>query len=122
MSSRPLLIIGIVSAVLTGVALFVLALAVVAIDGAALDGQTMSIVVLGAALGLVLDATWLALAVDRLLKLSRGGDDEEGGDGWGKPGPDPVRPWPPPQDFDWLAFERQFRDYRDTQEHAPIAN
>lgn len=118
MSSRPLLIACIVGGILAGVALFALALAVVAIDGAQMSGQTMSIVVLGAALGFVLDATWLALAVDRLSKLGR--DDEEGGTGWGRPGPDPQRPRPPSDGFDWWpAFERDFRDYCAGRERAP---
>jgi hypothetical protein len=47
MSSRPLLIAGIVGGILAGVALFTLALAVVAIDGAALSGQMMAMLVLG---------------------------------------------------------------------------
>jgi len=108
-----------------GIALFALALAVVAVDGPALSGQMLSVIVLGAALGLVLDATWLAVAVDRLARLGRG-EDDEGGAGWGKPGPDPVRPGPPSHDFDWWPeFERDFRAYqdaRDTRERAPAAD
>lgn len=120
MSSRPLLIVGIVVGILAGVALFAVALAVVAIDGPALSGQMMSLVVLGAALGFVLDATWLTVAVDRLLKLGGGGDDGDGGTGWGKPRPDP-RPSSPSDEFDWWpAFERDFRAYRDAYERAPI--
>ena len=122
MSSRPLLIAGIVGGILVGAALFALALAVVAIDGPALSGQTMAMVVLGAGLGFVLDATWITLAVDRLLKLGRGGDDEDGGTGWGKPGPGP-RPSPPPDEFDWWPeFERDLRRYRDERERAPMAD
>jgi hypothetical protein len=116
MSSRFLLIVGIVAGILAGLALFAVALAVVAIDGAALGGQVMAILVLGTMLGFVLDATWLTLAVDRLSKLGRGHDDEEGDDGWGKPGPDPVRPWPPSEDSGWWpAFERDFRAYHDAR-------
>jgi hypothetical protein len=122
MSSRPLLIAGIVGGIVVGVALFALALAVVAIDGPALSGQVMSMVVLGAALGFVLDATWITLAVDRLLKLGRGGDDQNGDTGWGKPGPDP-RPSPPSDEFVWWAeFERDFRVYRDAREQGAIAD
>lgn len=121
MSPRSLLIAGIVGGTVAGVALFAAALAVVAIDGAALQGQTMAFVVLGAGLGLALDATWLALAVDRLGKLGRGGEDDDGGQGWGKPGPDPGRPSPPSGDFDWAAFERDFRAYHDARQRAPIA-
>jgi hypothetical protein len=119
MSSRSLLIVGIVGGVLAGVALFALTLAVVAVYGPALSGQMMAMLMLGGALGLVLDATWLTLAVDRLSKLGRGREDDEGGDGWGKPGPDPTRPRPPSQDFDWWpAFESDFRAY-DERERAP---
>jgi hypothetical protein len=123
MSSRSLLIIGIVGGVAAGVALFALVLAVVAIDGAGLSGQTMAILVLGAMLGFVLDATWLTLAVDRLSKLDRGGEDGEGGDGWGKPDPDPVRPGPPSDGFDWWPeFERDLRLYREAHERPPVAD
>lgn len=106
---------------MAGVALFAAALAVVAMSGAALSGQVMALLVLGAMLGFVLDATWLTLAVDRLSKL--GGDGEEGGDGWGKPGPDPVRPRPPSGDPDWWpAFERDFGAYQHAREDTPIAD
>jgi hypothetical protein len=125
MSSRPLLIIGIVGGVLAGVALFALALGLVARDGAALSGQLMATIVLGAMLGFVLDAAWLTLAVDRLSKLGRdgdGGDDDDGG-GRGKPGRDPVRPWPPSEDPDWWpAFERDFRDYEKARKQAPTSD
>lgn len=123
MSSRPLLIVGIVGGIVAGVALFAAALAVVAISGPALSGQIMAMLVLGAMLGFVLDATWLTLAVDRLSKLGGDGEDEDGGDGWGKPGPDPVRPWLPSEDPDWWpAFERDFRAYYDAREDTPIAD
>jgi hypothetical protein len=68
MSSRPILIPGIVGGILAGVALFSLALAVVAIDGAAVSGQMMAMIVLGAMLGFVLDATWLTLAMEPALE------------------------------------------------------
>jgi hypothetical protein len=123
MSSRPLLILGIVGAVLAGVALFAVALAVVAIDGATLSGQGMATVVLGAMLGLVLDVTWLTFAVDRLSKLGGESDDEENDDGWGTPGRDPVRPSPPSKDLDWWAeLDRDFPVVRDAREREPIAD
>lgn len=44
----------------------------------------MSLPVLGTAPGLVLDATWLCVAVGGLAKLDRAddGDEGEGGEGW----------------------------------------
>jgi len=123
MSSRPLLIAGIVGGILAGVALFALALALVAVDGPVLSGQIMAMLVLGATLGFVLDATWLTLAVDRLSKLGHGSQDEKGGEGWGTPGPDPSRPWPPSEDPDWWpAFERDIGVYREAPERSPIAS
>jgi hypothetical protein len=118
MLSRPLLLIaGLVGGILAGVALFVLALALVAADGAALSGQMMALLVLGAMLGLVLDAAWLTLAVDRLLKLGRGGEGEDGADGGGGSVPNPAPPRPPSEDPDWWPeFEREFRDYRESRE------
>ncbi len=122
MSSRPLLIAGIVGGSLAGIAVFALALAVVAIDGAGLSGQAMAMLVLGAMLGFVLDATWLCVAVDRLSKLGYGSQGEEGGDGRGRPGPDPARPRPPSKDPDWWAeFERDLPGYRDVPEREPVA-
>jgi hypothetical protein len=119
MSSRPLLIAGIVGGILAGVALFAAALAAVAIEGAALSGQTMAVLVLGAMLGFVLDATWLSLAVDRLSKLHPGPPGEEG---WGTPGPDPSGPLPPSENPDWWpAFERDLAVYREARDHAPTA-
>jgi hypothetical protein len=102
MSSRSLVIAGIVAGILAGVTLFGLALAVVAIDGAALGPQMMAMLMLGAALGFVLDATWLTVAVGWLGKLDHGGDGEEGrgGGGWNDPGPGPARPWPPCEDLE----------------------
>jgi hypothetical protein len=121
MSSRPLLIAGIVGGILAGIALFALALVVVAIDGAARNGQIMAMLVLGAMLGVVLDATWLTLAVDRLSKLGRGRQDEDGGEGWRAPGPDPARPGPPSEGAGcWPALECDFSVYRE-REREPIA-
>jgi hypothetical protein len=123
MSSRWLLIVGIVGGVVAGVAVFTLALAVVAIDGAALSGQAMATIVLAAMLAFVLDAAWLSLALDRLSKLGRRGDDDEGGEGWGRPERDPVRPRPPSEDPDWWpAFERDFREYDNARNRTPTAD
>jgi hypothetical protein len=124
MSSRPLLIAGIVGGILAGVALFAVALALVAIDGAALSASVMATLVLMAMLGVVLDATWLTLAVDRLTKLGDGSEGEEGedGEGWGRPGPAPVPPWPPSEDPNWWPeFERDFRGHLEARERAPVA-
>jgi hypothetical protein len=122
MSSRPLLVAGIVGGVLAGVTLFAAALAVVAIEGAALSGQMMAILVLGAMLGFVLDATWLSLAVDRLSKLGHEPPGEEGEEGWGTPGPDPAGPWPPSENPEWWpAFERGLAVYREARDRAPTA-
>ena len=121
MSSRPVVVAGIVGGIFAGVALFCLALVVVAIDGAALSGQMMAKIVLGAMLGFVLDAIWLTLATDRLSKLGRGRQDEEGGEGWGTPEPDPERPWPPSENPDWWpAFEHDLGVHREARDRAPI--
>ncbi len=125
MSSRPLVIAGIVGGILAGVALFALGLAVVAIDGAALRASMMAMLVLGVALGFVLDATWLCVAVGWLAKLDHGSEGEEGGggEGWGGPGPSPARPWPPAEDPDWWPeFEGEFRSYLEARERAPVAD
>ena len=107
---------------MAGVALFTLALAVVAIDGAALSGQMMAMLVLGTMLGFVLDATWLSVAMDRLSKLGHRRQGGEGGEGWGTPGPDPAGPWPPSEDPDsWPAFETDFGVYGEPRQRAPIA-
>jgi len=82
---------------LAGVALFALALAVVAIAGGAVSGQTMAILVLGAMLGFVLDATWLTQAVDRLSKLGRDSEDEDGDGGWENQGLTRCAPGPRPR-------------------------
>ncbi len=121
MSSRPLLIAGIGGGVLAGVALFVLALALVAIDGSALSGSVMAMLVLGAALGWALDAAWICLALDRLAKIDRGSDGEDGhnGEGWG--GPRPSHPRPPSQDPDWWPeFERDLRAELKARDRAPV--
>jgi hypothetical protein len=121
MSSRPRLIAATVGGILAGIALFALTLVVVAIDGPALSGQMMAILVLGTMLGFVLDAAWLSLAIDRLSKFGHGRQDEEGGEGWEGPGPDPERPWPPSEDPDWWpAFERDLGVYREARERTPV--
>jgi uncharacterized membrane protein YgcG len=124
MSSRALLIVGIVGATLAGIALFAVALAVVAIDGSSLSGQVMAMLVLAALLGLVLDATWLCLAVDRLSKRGHGGDGEDGGggEGGGGPGSDPACPQSPFGDPEsWLEFERELCVHRERREREPAA-
>lgn len=112
MSSRPLVLAGIVAGVLAAIALFAVALGVVAMDGETLSASTMALLVLGTAVGWVLDATWLCFAVNRLASPDHGGesDEGEGGGGWHRPGPDPGRPSPPSEDPDWWPeFEREFR-------------
>ena len=124
MSSRPLLIAGIVGGVVAGAAMFTLTLVVVATDSEQLSASTMAMLVVGTALGWVLDATWLCVAVGRLTNRDDGGegDDDEGGDGWGRPGPDPARPWPPPADADWWPeFERDLRRHLKDRERPPVA-
>lgn len=120
MSSRPLLIAGIVGGVVVGVGLFALSLALVAISGAALGGSMMAMVVLATALGLVLDATWLTLAVDRLGKLDRSEGEE--GEGWHGPEPDPAGPGPSSDNVDWWPeFERELSAYLETRERSPVS-
>ncbi len=122
-SSPPLAIAGIVVGLLVGTGLLMVALALVAI-GAALSAPTIAVLALAAAVGFVLDTTWLCLAVRRLARSGSGGDSEDGGpgEGWGGPGPDPVRPWSPSEDPDWWAeFEREFRAYLEARERAPVA-
>jgi hypothetical protein len=124
-SSRPLVIAGIVGGILAGVALFVVTIALVAIEGPALSAQVMAILMLAGALGLVLDATWLTLAVAQLGKLDHGSDDDdgEGGGGWGRPRPDPARPRPPSEDPDWWPeFERDLRAHLEARDDTPIAS
>lgn len=124
MSSRPLVISGIVLGAVAGVGLCVGALVLVAIDGTAMSAQAMSALMLGVALGVVLDATWLTLAVAQLGKLDRGGEDDdgEGGGGWGRPGADPARPRPPGGDPDWWPeFERDLRAHLEARDDAPVA-
>jgi len=121
MSSRRLVIAGIIGGVLAGLAVFAVALVLVAMIGPALSAQMMAILVLGAALGLVLDATWLTLAVAQLGKLDHGGDDE-GWEGGGGPAPDPVRPRPPGEDPDWWPeLERDLRAHLEAPDDAPVA-
>ena len=123
MSSRPLLIAGLVGGILAGVALFASALALVATDGPSLSGSTMAPLVLGAVLGWVFDATWLCLVLDRLAKLSHGSEGEEGdgGEGWGRPGPDRPKPWRPSEGPDWWPeFERDFRVHVEEHDRTPV--
>jgi hypothetical protein len=126
MSSRPRLIAGIVGGAVAGVALFALALVLVAILGDALSAQMMATLVMLTLLGFLLDATWLCVAVDRLRKLDHGseGGEGEGGGGRGGPGPPrPPHPRPPSEDPDWWPeFERDFRDYLQPRERAPAAD
>lgn len=107
---------------MAGVALFVLALVLVAILGGALSAQMMATLVMLTLLGFVLDATWLCLAVDRLRKLDHGseGSEGEGGEGWRGPGPpSPPHPRPPSEDPDWWPeFERDLRDYLEPRERT----
>ena len=112
MSSRTLLIGGIVAGILAGVVLLGLALTLVALDGAALSPSAMALLILGAAAGWLLDATWLSLAIVRLATLGHGGDEGEGGDGWGETGPHPESPRPPGGDPEWWPeFEDEFREW-----------
>ncbi|MGH2857468.1 MAG: hypothetical protein ACRDMJ_08275 [Solirubrobacteraceae bacterium] len=125
MSSRRLLIAGIVGGALAGLTLLGAALALVAVEGAALSGSMMATVILGAAATWALDATWLAFAFDRLRTTrhdSGGEDDEEGegGKGWGRPGPGPAGPSSPPEGADWWPeFERELRSHMEERERAP---
>ncbi len=121
MSSRALLIAGIAAGIVVGVALLGLALVVVALDGSTLSATTMALLILGAAVGWVLDATWLSLAIVRLMEPGRGGEDE-GGNGWGGSGPRPVPPRPPDDDFDWWPqFEADLRAHLEPGDRVPAA-
>lgn len=127
MSSRPLLIAGIVGGAVAGIVLLSGALVLVATDGAALSGSMMATLVLGAVGAWVLDGTWLIFAVDRLQTLGHGRDGEEGegDDGWGRPGPSPVDPSSPSDDLDWWPeFERDLRAHLQERERerTPVAN
>jgi hypothetical protein len=120
-SSRPLLIGGIVLGALGGIALCVAALVVVAIDGSALSAQVMATLLMVTALGVVLDATWLTYAVAQLARLG-GGDDDEGGEPRGGPSSDPVVPGPSHEGPDWWPeFERELRTHLEAREDAPVA-
>jgi len=124
MSSRPLLIVGIVGAALAGLALLGVALLIVAADGAAISGPVMTTIVLGAAGSWVLIAAWLTYAVDRLQKLrhSPNGDDGESGGGGGSTAPPPAGPKSPPGDADWWPdFERELRAHLEDNERTPAA-
>jgi hypothetical protein len=123
MSSRPLLIAGFLGSIFAGVALFVLALMVVASDGEALSGQSMAVLILGVMLGFVLDSVWLCLTVSRLSKLGQRGDGEDDSDGKGprRPAPEPGSPPPSPSAEPewWPEFERELREYGERQGRVP---
>lgn len=122
MSSRPLLIAGIVAGALAGVALVAVALFIVAVDGATLSAQMMSMLVLGTMGLIALDGTWLTMAMRRLGKLSDGGENDDG-EGWGRRGPAPARPSPPSGDPGWWPeFERELRTYQQERERSPTAD
>jgi hypothetical protein len=108
---------------LAGIGLCAGALVLVAIGGAAMSPQLMATLMLGTALGVVLDATWLTFAVAQLAKRGHGGDDDdEGGEGRGGPGPDPVRPGPSYEGPDWWPeFERDFAAHVEADEDARVA-
>lgn len=123
MSTRSRLIARIVAGSLIGVALLGGALAVVAIDGEALNGPMMAVVVLGALGGWALDATWLTFAI---VALTTGGDgndgDDGGGDGPRRPEPPTPGPVLPPADPDWWPeFERDLRAHAADRERTPVS-
>ena len=123
MSSRPLVIAGFIAGVIAGAALFAGTLAVVAIDGEAMSGTTMALLMLGAMLGFALDSLWLSLALGRLIQHDdRGeGEDGESTDGWGRPGSDPPRPRPPFHEPDWWPeFEHDFRAHVRERARSPV--
>jgi hypothetical protein len=84
----------------------------------------MAMLMLGVALGVVLDATWLTLAVAQLGKLDHGTEDGDGdgGEGWGRPRPDPAGPRPPCEEPGWWPeFERDLRAHVEARDDAPVA-
>jgi hypothetical protein len=124
MSSRKLLIVGIVGGIVAGLGLLGMALAVVAQDGAALSASTMALVILGAAGGWLLDAALLSMAIVRLATPDRGGEDDGGGgDGWDHRGPRPVGPPPPGEDPAWWPeFERDLQAHLGAPDRVPVAH
>jgi hypothetical protein len=123
MESRLLVMAGFVGGVMAGAALFVGALALLAIDGEGMNDTTMALLMLGTMLGFVLDATWLSLALGRLNRHDDRdeGEDGESADGWGRPGSDPPRPRPPFDEPDWWSeFERDFRAHVKEWNRPPI--
>ncbi|MGH2875042.1 MAG: hypothetical protein ACRDNJ_04235 [Solirubrobacteraceae bacterium] len=121
MSTRSRLIARIVAGVLIGVALLGGALAVVAIEGEALNGPMMAVVVLGALGGWALDATWLTFAIVQLTTLGDGQDGEEGGDERREPEPPPPGPVLPSGEPGWWPeFERDLRAHADARERTPV--
>jgi len=87
--------------------LVICALALYAVGGVASLTHHPSVAAIVYAAGIVV----CALAV----WLSRGSDSEEPPRGFE---PEDERPPPAPDEFDWVAFERQFRDY--AQEREPF--
>ncbi|MGH2916486.1 MAG: hypothetical protein ACRDMX_16030 [Solirubrobacteraceae bacterium] len=125
MSSRPALIAGIVVGALAGLLVLAAALALVAVDGLALSGSMMALVILGSLGCWVLDGTWLAFASERLMTLPRGGDAEQGGGGDGRGGPSPPSPGPRPPSGDadwWPDFERDLQAHLEANERTPVAD
>ncbi len=124
MSPRPLLIAGFIGSIVAGIALFVAALGVVALDAAAHGGHVMAIVILAVFVALVLDSILLCFTVDRLAKLGEDGDGEEGGGpggGGGGPGAAPRGSGSPCGDPAWWPeFERALRVYSERRRHAVV--
>lgn len=122
MSSRPFVVAGFFAGILAGVSLCTGVLTLIAIKADALSGQVQAALMLGLALGVVLDATWLTFAYARLTKPGEGGEGEGGeGDRRGGPGPAPADPGPPYEGPDWWPeFERDFRAHLEADEEAPV--
>jgi hypothetical protein len=121
MSSRPLLIAGVIGGALAVVVLFALAVTVVAVDGRQLTAPELTGVVLGAALGWALAAAVLSVSLDRLRALDRGSDEGgDGGSGRRLPEPPPTPPRPPSAEGDWWPeFERELRAHLQEQDREP---
>jgi hypothetical protein len=122
MTSRPLVIAGIVGGILAGIALCAGVLTLVAVDGDALSAQVTAMLMLGVAMGVVLDATWLTFARAHLDRPDPGsaGDDGQGEQPPGGRGPDPAHPSP---QYDgpswWPEFERDFRAHLESTGGPP---
>ena len=117
------MIVGIVGAVLAGIGMIALTFPLVVIDGPGLSAQTMAVLMLTLALGVMLDATWLTFAVARVWNLDDDSEDEDG-EGWGRwrgSGPHPGPPPPPGEDPPWWPeFERDFRAHVKTRDDARV--